>query len=510
MKNKLISISIILVFLFTTLISTEASTPKPRLDLDDYEITVTNINNVVIQGTVSIAKGQNIALLDSTGKIFYNYTAVGNTGSLASFKLQVPAAFLKDGINTFKIKSLPVKDVIEESDLKTVTVRVNNSKKNQTLTASNITVELGKITKLNAKVDSGLPLTYISENSNIATVSANGEIVSRRVGTAPIRIIQPGNEEYNSISKTIIVTVINSSASTDNTYTIMYNGEKGLGSAYSQKVAVDKSVKLSPNRFVRPGYKFVGWATSTGRAFYTPGQHIETFKNVNMTHFQLGKVSYKNTETVKNLASKGKVIQLYAVWKGCGPQAAVDWGTLIAKDNNFNYGAKQSSNWRGTGNNRSHRKGCYFCTTNRKQPNGKWDGKAAKPWNLNKNYLSAQSKNQKYDKTYCCNAFVVACYVHGANEYGKCHGGQMTHDSWTGHNGKGKFKKISKSAKLQPGDVFFSQTHVWMCGNKNSKGKWTVIEASGASWKKSSIHVVNMNPKKRAKVKGRVRYYPNN
>ena len=86
----------------------------------------------------------------------------------------------------------------------------------------------------------------------------------------------------------------------------------------------------------------------------------------------------------------------------------------------------------------------------------------------------------------------------------------MTHDSWTSHNGKGKFKKISKSAKLQPGDVFFSQTHVWMCGNKNSKGKWTVIEASGASWKKSSIHVVNMNPKKRAKVKGRVRYYPNN
>jgi hypothetical protein len=85
----------------------------------------------------------------------------------------------------------------------------------------------------------------------------------------------------------------------------------------------------------------------------------------------------------------------------------------------------------------------------------------------------------------------------------------MTHSSWTVNKHNGRFKKVSKGSNLRPGDIFFSEGHVWMCGYKNSKGKWTTIDSSGESWKASSIAVRNKNPKNRMKVKGRVRYYPN-
>lgn len=499
------------MLIFTSLIFVDAIASTPRVDLNDYEITVTDVNNIYVRGTCSIAVGQNVSLYDSTGIIPLNSTTVKDSNSKETFKLQIFSRDLKEGNNTFKVKSLPVRGIINGSNPKTLTVKVNTTaKKNQTITASNISLKVNEKKGLGAKVDSGLALTYKSNNPSIATVDAAGKVIGRSVGTTQIVISQSGNNEYNPATKTVSVTVKDSSSTTSTAYTVVFNSAGGRGSTYSQKIEVGKSVKLSANKFTRDGYKFVGWADASGRAMYSPGYHIETFKNVNMNHFQLGTVKYKDKQSVKNLGTKGKTIQLYAVWKGNGPQAAVDWGTLIAKDNNFNYGKRYQSNWRGTGNDRAHRLGCYFCGTNRNKPKGKYRGKAAKPWNTKKNYLSGQSTDQKYDKTYCCNPFVVACYVHGANEASKCHGGSMSHSSWTKNKNNGKFKKISKSAALQPGDVFFSSGHVWMCGNKNSKGQWTTIDASGSSWKANSISIRNTNPKKRASVKGRVRYYPNN
>ena len=516
MKNKIISISIILVFIFTSLISTEAIAPTPRIELDEYQLETTDVSNVFVTGSVTLGVGQQIGVYDSTGTILLNWTTVANSKDEETFKVQIFARDLKEGDNTFKVKSLPLKGVVNSSNPKTVNVKVKSAtpKKDQLITVSNLTLKVGETKSLNAKVDSGLPLTYISQNPTIATVDSKGKVIGRSAGTTKVTVKQAGNDKYNPASKTISVTVkavTPTPTPTDKgTYTVVFNPAGGSGKSYTQKIEVGKSTKLSANKFSRNGYKFMGWADANGKAVYAAGQHIESFKNVNMDHFQLGKVKYKNKASVKNLAAKGKTIQLYAVWKGNGPQAAVDWGILISKDNNFCYGKKQSSNWRGTGNDRSHRLGCYFCGTNRNKPKGKYRGKAAKPWNTKKNYLSGQSTDQKYDKTYCCNPFVVACYVHGANEASKCHGGSMSHSSWTKNKNNGKFKKISKSAALQPGDIFFSSGHVWMCGNKNSKGQWTTIDASGSSWKANSISIRNTSPKKRASVKGRVRYYPNN
>ena len=211
MKNKIISISICLIFLFTSLILVDAAAVSPRVDLNDYELTTTNINNVYISGTVSIAKNQNIALFDSTGKVPLNYTTVGNTGSLSSFKIQVPARFLNNEINTFKVISLPVRGALNASSPKTFTVKVKtaSSKQNQTITANDISLKVNETKSLNAKVNSNLSLTYKSNDPSIATVNANGIVVGRKLGSTTIEISQGGNIEYNPTTKTINVIVTN-------------------------------------------------------------------------------------------------------------------------------------------------------------------------------------------------------------------------------------------------------------------------------------------------------------
>lgn len=207
MKNKIISIIIIYLFLFTSLISVGAAAPSPRVDLDDYEINSTNKDNIYVSGTVNMAKGQNIGLFDSTGKIPLNYTTVKNTDSAVSFKIQVPSVFLNEGTNTFKVISLPVRGMLNASNPKTFTVKIGNLKKDQVITVSNISLKVNEIKNLNAKVDSNLPLTYVSSNPTIATVDSKGNVAGRKEGTTNITITQAGNSSYNSVTKTISVTV---------------------------------------------------------------------------------------------------------------------------------------------------------------------------------------------------------------------------------------------------------------------------------------------------------------
>ena len=209
MKNKLISISILLIFVFTSLLSVEAIAPTPRVDLDEYQIESTDINNIYVTGTVTIGLGQLIGIYDSSGTILYNYKQVSNSGDEEDFKIQIPKTYLKEGTNTFKVKSIALKGVINSSNPKTVTVKIKSQtvKKDQTITANNLELYVGETKNLNAKASSGLTLTYTSSNTNIATVDSNGNIVGRNAGTAKITINQAGNNEYNSASKSITVTV---------------------------------------------------------------------------------------------------------------------------------------------------------------------------------------------------------------------------------------------------------------------------------------------------------------
>ena len=465
MKNKLISINIILIFLFTSLISTNAIAATPRIDLDEYQIEVTDINNVFVTGTVTLAKGQQIGIYNSSGTILLNWTSVANSGDEEDFKIQIFARDLKEGTNTFKVKSLPLKNVINSSNPKTVTINVKSqsSKKDQTITARDLTLYVGGKNNLNAKASSGLSLTYTSSDTSIATVDAIGNVIGRKAGKTKVTIKQSGNDKYNPVTKTVNITVKDKSTptppTTKETYTVVFDANGGKGKVSPQKIEVGKSIKLNANKFTREGYTFVGWATKANMASLPKSYkrsgvkskftkaaakkyYTNVYGNINMKHFQLGKVSYKDKATVKNLASKNKQIVLYAVWKGSGPQAAVDWGHIVANEDIFWYGK-----WRPAGSS------CLMC------------GRTTKP-------------------AYVCHTFAVACYTHGANATSSCKKSPNHKPGfWTSmKTTHGKFKNMGKPSysNLKPGDIILRKTHTWIYA-----GNGVVLESGSSSGTKN-------------------------
>ena len=197
MRNKLISICTLVVFLFTTMLSVEAIAPTPRVDLDEYQITSMDINSVYVTGTVSICVGQNVGVYDSNGRIMYNCVTLPNTNSKSIFRVQIPSRYLSNGTNIFKIKSTPVKNVINGSNPKTLTVTIKTEtvKKNQTITANNLELKVNETKNINASITSNLPLTYLSKSPLIATVDAKGNVTGRQAGTATIEIIDIGENK---------------------------------------------------------------------------------------------------------------------------------------------------------------------------------------------------------------------------------------------------------------------------------------------------------------------------
>lgn len=259
-------------------------------------------------------------------------------------------------------------------------------------------------------------------------------------------------------------------------YTVYFNAMGGKGKMSPQKISVGKATRLRKNTFTRDGYTFVGWATADTRPIMN-GTDVTKYKNISMLRYQLGLVRVTNGQAVKNLTKANKKITLYAVWKGSGPQAAVDWAKLIARDDNFAYGTGSTA----------HRTGCYYCGTN------------------------VRKKGLRYRKTWCCNPFITAAYVHGANiknDCGRINGtffGGMEPRTWTCYNSmrgaKGTFKKINVRGQHRPGDIFMSGGHVWMFVKGGQ-----YVEAGAEGWGANTIRVVNGSPTHGASYS--MRYYP--
>lgn len=155
-----------------------------------------------------------------------------------------------------------------------------------------------------------------------------------------------------------------------------------------------------------------------------------------------------------------------------GAIGAVQWAIKIAGDNSFTYGKSPAAN----------HSGCYFCgNQGTKQRHAKRLG-----------------INRSYEKTYCCNPFVTAAFVHGAGDpYIKCKGAiiglkqsakkncgkrQYRNFEWLGH--------IPKS-QLQTGDVLLTNKHA-----KLYAGGGKQVEATGGKtsycWSAKSIRLTRL------------------
>ena len=434
----------------------------PVITLDNDQITIDEIGEVRVEGTVSIDAVQEVGVFDADGQECFGTAKVETTDAGTRFSIPLAAEMLHYGENGFTVKSLPVEGVIGESDAVILTIVI--PKKNQTITAKSITFKEEKTISIKASVSTGLPLTYVSSKPSVASVNASGILTGKRGGTTKVTIHQAGTDKYNPASLTITVKVI------PTRYRIAYDPAGGSGTMTEQAIRPGQKVKLKANKFKREGYKFVGWATASGRPV-TTSRDVTKFKNVNMKHFQLGKVKYKNRAYVKNLAKVGKTVKLYAVWKGTGPAAAADWGRLVARDNKFGYnlfgghlGKKYSKKHRA--GKKKNKFGCYFCRTN----------------NMSKKYC------WRGGKTYVCMTFVNAAFAHGANCKTFWKKNKTCRVLYI--NGKANLAKVKKKCKAlrlighptvktaKKGDILVKNNwHVMMYGGKIGK-KYYITEAS--------------------------------
>ena len=134
-------------------------------------------------------------------------------------------------------------------------------------------------------------------------------------------------------------------------------------------------------------------------------------------------------------------------------QAACDWGEMIAADDSFTYGVGSTA----------HRCGCYFCGTNRSR------------------------KGAGYEKTYCCNPFVHACYAHGAGDpqmLRTCQNGGSVGMNKSDYTRYGNWEIIGHPpvSSLEKGDVLVMEGHVMLYVGNNR-----LVHAASEGWGPNTI-----------------------
>lgn len=137
---------------------------------------------------VKATKGAKLSYKTSNKKI----ATIDNKGNIKGRK----AGTEKITITAKKSKYKTVK--------KTITVKV--VKRNQKITASNVSVHYKKGRYLGAKAKTGL--TYKSSNRAVVSVNSKGYIVGKKVGTAKIYITAKASGTYKKATKTVVVKVI--------------------------------------------------------------------------------------------------------------------------------------------------------------------------------------------------------------------------------------------------------------------------------------------------------------
>lgn len=163
--------------------------------------------------------------------------------------------------------------------------------------------------------------------------------------------------------------------------------------------------------------------------------------------------------------------------------AAIEWGVSIAEDNSFNYGTGE----------RAHKNGCYFCGTN------------IGPVKNNKG--KSKTKGHSYEKTYCCNTFVTACFAHGAGDpeiMKLCSAGNsldMTEDSFASY---GSWESVGKPSmgNLIKGDVLVGNRSIGSSTSHHMAlyiGNGQIVQAKRSGWDAESITVSDLTSKRYGK-----------
>lgn len=161
----------------------------------------------------TFAATKNVSVKASCGSIYVGSTkkikVTATKGAKITYKALNSCVSVnsKGNVKGKKVGTGKVCLTVSKKGYKTVkkTISVKVIKRNQKITAKNVTVNVGKTASLGASAKTGLK--FKSSNNTVATVNSKGVVTGKKAGTAKITIYTNGNSVYNKASCTVTVKV---------------------------------------------------------------------------------------------------------------------------------------------------------------------------------------------------------------------------------------------------------------------------------------------------------------
>lgn len=180
----------------------------------------------------------------------------------------------------------------------------SQTKKNQTISASNVTKKIGdKAFTLSVKRAGNGKLSYASSNKSVATITSKGKVTVKGVGKTTITITAAATTTYNSAVKKITLTVhpkgasITSLTNPSARKMTVYWKKASNVTGYQIQYATNSSFKNAKSGYVNSN-KYSGAYLKNlqkGRTYYV---RIRTYKTVNGVYY------YSNWSSAKKIYLK--------------------------------------------------------------------------------------------------------------------------------------------------------------------------------------------------------------
>lgn len=136
----------------------------------------------------------------------------------------------------------------------------------------------------------GASVAFVSSNTSVLTVDANGKITAVGAGRATITATWEKTGDYCEKSVTSNEITVNGN------FSVTFHKNDGSSETTTQQIPSNTATALNANTFQREGYSFQGWATSaSGSVAYTDGQKV-TLTTAGLNLYAVWKInSYKIT-----------------------------------------------------------------------------------------------------------------------------------------------------------------------------------------------------------------------
>lgn len=278
--------------------------------------------NVALSGTVAPLPVKPVITVPApqtgTVGVAYTYQIVASenptsyavlTGSLpAGLTLNTTTGLISGTPTTAGTSSVSVTATNGGGTSDPATIEFNIAKGTQTATLPDINASVGAVdSTLPQNTSAGLPISYVSDNPAVATVTGNTLSIGS-AGTASISAENAGNADYTAFNDTFTVTVSTAivftkistiSELTDGEYVLVGDGSNAMNNVITSSKLQATNVTASSNEIVNPEDAIV-WIIETDNA------NIKTIRNKGSNTYVSGGASNTNLSLVNSVSGNGQ------------------------------------------------------------------------------------------------------------------------------------------------------------------------------------------------------------